>query len=80
MNTSDYIMFTIVAIFLLAVIIGGISYESMTPEEKKKFEEEQRRKKEISRLTKDLRRSRFYEEWCKYDPYGGVFSRPRPKG
>lgn len=73
MNTPDYIMITIVAIFLLAVIIGGISYESMTPEEKKKFEEEQ----ESARLSKELR-GKWYERFT-YDPYGGVFSRPRPK-
>lgn len=48
MNTSDFIMIimiTIVAIFLLAVIIGGISYESMTPEEKKKWKEEEQLRK-----------------------------------
>lgn len=74
MNTPDYIMITIVAISLLAVIIGGISYESMTPEEKKKFEEEQ----ESARLSKELR-GKWYDRWFRYDPYGGVFSPPRPK-
>ena len=77
MKTLGIIILVVLIGYVLFLIFGVILCLTSSPEEQARLRRNLHEKQEARRLKRELKR-KWYERFT-YDPYGGVFSRPRPK-
>ncbi len=77
MKTLGIIILVVLIGYVLFLIFGVILCLTSSPEEQERLRRNLHEKQEARRLKRELKR-KWYERFT-YDPYGGVFSRPRPK-